>query len=96
MKEMAGDWRRLHNEELRNLYASPNIIKVIKSRNMRWAVYVTRMGEVRNAYIILIGNPEGKRPLRRPRSRWKDNIRMNLREVRWEGVDWMRLAQHRD
>jgi hypothetical protein len=93
--EGAGGWRRLHNEELHNLYASP-IIRVIKSRRMRWAQHVACMGEMRNAYNILFGKPEGKRPLGRPRRRRKANIRMDLRETGWEGVDWMHLAQDRD
>jgi hypothetical protein len=77
--EKAG-WRRLHNEELHNLYASLNIIRVIRSRRMRWAGKVPRMGEMRNTYKILVGKPEGKRPLGRPRRRWEDNIR-NPREI---------------
>jgi hypothetical protein len=72
-----GSWRRLHNDELHNLYNSPIIIKVIKSRRMRWAGYVASMGEIRNANNVLVGKPKGKRPLKRPRSRWEDNIRMN-------------------
>jgi hypothetical protein len=77
--EVMGDWRKLHNEELHNLYSSPSIIRVIKSRRMRWAEHVARMGEKRNAYRILMGKPEGKRPLGRPRCRWVDNIKMDLR-----------------
>jgi hypothetical protein len=69
-EEVAGGWRRLHNEGFHNLYASPNIIRVIKSRRMRWAGHVSRMGEMRNAYKILVGKPEGKRPLGRPKRRW--------------------------
>jgi len=83
---VTGGWRRLHNEELHNLYISPHI-RVIKSRRMKWAVHVACMGEMGNAYNIVIGKHEGKRPLRRPRHRWEDNIRMNLREIRWEGMD---------
>jgi hypothetical protein len=83
-------WRRLHNEELRNLYASPKLIKMRKSRVMRWTGHVTRMG---NAYNILVRKPEGKR---RPRHRWEDNIRMNLGEIGREGVAWMHLAQDTD
>jgi hypothetical protein len=71
---VTGDWRELHNEELHNLYSSPNIIRMIKSRRNRWAGYVARMGETRNACRILVGQPEGKRPLGRPRRRWVDNI----------------------
>jgi hypothetical protein len=81
---MIGDWRKLHNEELHNLYTSPSIIRMIKSRRMRGAGHVTRMGEKSNAYRILVGNPEGKRPLGRPRRRWVGNIKMDLRY----GVVW--------
>jgi hypothetical protein len=69
---------------------------MIKSRRMRWAGHVTRMGEKRNAYRILVGKPEGKRPLGRPRRRWVDNIKMDLREIKWDGMDWIDLAQDRD
>jgi hypothetical protein len=93
-EEVAGGWRRLHNEELHNLYASPNFIGVIKSRRMKWTGNTTQRG-VRNAYKIVIGTAEGKRPRGRCRRRWEDNIRMDLREIRWEGVDWMHLAQDR-
>jgi hypothetical protein len=79
--EVVGGWRKLHNEELHNLYCSPSIIRIIKSRRMRWAGHVACMGEKRNAYRILVGKPEGKRPLGRPRCRWEDNIRMDLREI---------------
>jgi hypothetical protein len=72
--EVTGGWRKLHNEELHDLYSSPSIIRMIKSRRRRWAGHVTRMGEKRNAYRILVGNPEGKRPLGRPRRRWVGNI----------------------
>jgi hypothetical protein len=75
--EITGNWRRLHNEELNNLYSSPNIIRVIKSRKMLWAVHVARMGEGRVAYRILVGRPEGKRALERTRRRWDDNIKMD-------------------
>jgi hypothetical protein len=93
---VAVEWRRLHNEELHNLYASPNIIRVIKSRKIGWAGHVAHMGEMRNAYRILVGNPKGKGPLGRHRRRWDDNIRMDLREIRCEGVDWIHLDQCRD
>ena len=76
--EVTGEWRRLHNEELSDLYSSPNILWVIKSRRMRWAGHVAHMGEERGAYSVLVGKPEGKRPLGRPRRRWVDNIRMDL------------------
>jgi hypothetical protein len=94
--EVTGEWRRLHNKELYALYSSPNIIRVIKSRRLRWAGHVTRMGEWRGAYRALVGKPEGRRPLERPRRRWDDNIKMDLREVGWGGVDWIDLAQNRD
>jgi hypothetical protein len=84
------------NDELHNLYSSPNIIRMIKSRKMIWAGHVARMGETRNGYRILVGKPEGKRPLGRPRRRWVDNIKMNLGEIGWDGVDWIELAQDRD
>jgi hypothetical protein len=79
--EVTGDLRKLHNEELHNLYSSPSIITVIKSRRMKWAGHVARMGEKRKAYRILVGKPEGKRPLRRPSRMWVDNIKMDLREI---------------
>ncbi|PNF21716.1 hypothetical protein B7P43_G10362, partial [Cryptotermes secundus] len=88
--------RKLYNEELHNLYSSPSIIRMIKSRRTRWAGHIARMGETRNAYRILVGKPEGKRPLGRPRSRWEDNIKMDLREIEWDGVDVIDLAQNRD
>jgi hypothetical protein len=72
--DVTGDWRKLHNEELHNLYSSPNIIRMMKSRSMRWAGHVPRMGETRNVYMILVGKPEGKRALGRPKHRWVDNI----------------------
>jgi hypothetical protein len=93
--EATGEWRRLHNEELNDLYSSPNIIRVIKSRRMRWVRRVARMGEDRGAYRILVGRPEGRRPLGRPRSRWEDNIKTDLQDVGW-GLDWIKLAQDRD
>jgi hypothetical protein len=91
-----GDWRKLHTEELYNLYSSPNVIRMIKSRRMRWAGQVTRMGEKRNTYRILVGKSEGKRPLGRPRSKWVDNIKIDLREIVWDSMDWIELAQDRD
>jgi hypothetical protein len=94
--EVTGEWRKLHNEELRDLYFSPCIIKIIKSRRMRWACHEARLGEKRNAYRLLVGKPERKRPLGRPRRRWVDNIRMNLGEVGWGDVDWNGLAQDRN
>jgi hypothetical protein len=93
--EVTGDWRKLHNEELHNLYSSPNIIRMIKSRKMRWAGHVARMGEKWNAYRILVGKPEGKRPLERPRW-WVDNIKIDLRKIGWDGMDYINLAHDRD
>jgi hypothetical protein len=94
--QVTGEWRKLHNKELRDLYSSPSIIRIMKSRKIRWAGYVARMGEKRNAYRLLVGKPEGKRPLGRPRCRWVDNIRMDLVEVGWGAVDWIGLAQDRN
>jgi len=94
--EVTGEWRKLHNEELNDLYSTPNIVQVIKSRRMRWAGHIASMGEGRGVYRVLVGKPEGRRPLGRPRRRWEDNIRMDLWEVGWECVDWMELAQDRD
>jgi hypothetical protein len=94
--EVTGKWRKLHNEELRDLYSSPNIIRIMKSRRMRWAEHVARMGEKRCAYRLLVGKPEGRRPLGRPRRRWVDNIRMDLVEEGWSDVDWIGLTQDRD
>ena len=93
--EVTGEWRRLHNEELNDLYRSPNIVRVIKSRRMRWAGNVARMGE-RGVYRVLVGKPEGRRPLWRPSRRWVDNIRMDLQEVGCGYMDWIVLAQDRD
>jgi hypothetical protein len=90
--EVNGGWRKLHNEELHNLHSSPSIIRMIKSRKMRWAGHVGRM-EKRNAYLILVGNPEGKRSLGRPKPRWVDNTKMNLREIGWDGMDCIGRAQ---
>jgi hypothetical protein len=89
---VTGGWRKLHNEELRDLYSSPSIIGIIKSRRMRWAGHVDGVEEKRNAYSLLVGKPEGKRP----RRRWADNIKIYLLEVGWGGVDWIGLAQDRD
>jgi hypothetical protein len=94
--EETGEWRKLHNEELRYLYSSPSIIRIMKSRRMTWTGHVARMGEKRNAYRLLAGKPEGKIPLGRPRCRWVDNIRMYLGEVGWGDVDWIGLAQDRN
>ena len=94
--EVRGEWRRLHNEELNDLYSSPNIVRVIKSRRIGWAGHVARMGEERGVYRVLVGKPEGKRPLRRPKRRWVDNIRMDLPEVGCGCMDWIGRAQDRD
>jgi hypothetical protein len=94
--EVTGEWRKLHNEELHDLYSSPNIIRIIKSRRSRWAGHVARMGEKRNAYRLLVGKPDGKRPLGRPRRRWMDNIRTDLGEVGWGNMDWIGLAMDKN
>jgi len=94
--EVTGEWRRLHKEELNDLYCASNIVRVIKSRRMRWAGYVGRMGEERGVYRVLVGKPEGKRPLGRPRRRRVNNIKMDLQEVGCGYVDWIGLAQDRD
>jgi len=94
--EVTGEWRRLHNEELNDLYSSPNIVRVIKWRRMRWAGHVARMGEGRGVYRVLVGKPEGRRPLGRPRRRWAYNIRMDLQEVGCGYMGWIGLAQDRN
>jgi hypothetical protein len=94
---VTGEWRKLHNEELHNLYSSPDIIRSIKSRRIRWAGHVARMGEERKMYNVLAGTPEGQKPFGRPRRRWEVGIRMDLNEFSWSGgVYWIRLAQDRD
>ena len=87
--EETGEWRKLHNEQLNDLYCSPNIVRVIKSIRMRWVGHVARMGEGRGVYRIMVGKPEGKRPLGRPWRRWEDNIKMDLQEVGCGGTDWI-------
>jgi hypothetical protein len=94
--EVTGEWRRQHNKELCAVYSSPSITRVMKSRILRWAGHVARKGERRGAYRALVGKPEGRRPLGRPRRRWEDNIKIDLREVGWGGMDWINLAQDRD
>jgi hypothetical protein len=89
--EVTGGWRGLHNEELHNLYSSPSIIRLSKSRRMIWARHVARIGEKRNTCMILVGTPEGNRPLVRPRSRRLDNIKIDLREIEWGGMGWIDL-----
>jgi len=94
--EVKEEWGKVHSEELNDLHFSPNNILVIKSRIMRLVGHVARMGERRGAYRVLIGKPVGKRPLGRPRRRFEDNIKMDLEEVKWVGMDWIDLAQDRD
>ena len=94
--EITGECRKLHNAELHALYSSPNIIRSLNSRRLRWARYVARMEQCRNAYRVLVGKLEGKRPLGRPRRRWEDNIRMNLREVGSDPGERIDLAKDRD
>jgi hypothetical protein len=94
-KEEDGSWRKLHNNELHSLYSSPNIVRVIKLRRMRWAEHVAHMGEGRGVYRVLVGRPEGKRPLGRPRRRWEDNIKIDLREIGIDRANWIRLARDR-
>ena len=94
--EVTGEWRKLHNEELNDLYSLPNIVGVVKSRRMRWARHVALMGKDRGVHRVLIGKPVGKRPLERPRCRWEDTIKMDLQKVGGGRGDWMELAQDRD
>jgi hypothetical protein len=94
--EVTGECRKLHSDELHNLYSSPDIIRQVKSRRMRWAGYVARMEEERKVYNVLVGNPEVKRPLGIPRRRWENGVRMDLKEIGLEEVDWIRLSQDRD
>jgi hypothetical protein len=94
-REEGGSWRKLHNDELHSLYSSLNIIRVIKSRRMRWAVHVSHMGEGRGVYRVLVGKPKDKRPLGRPRRRWEDNIKLDLREIGFDGANWIELAQNK-
>jgi hypothetical protein len=93
---VTGEWRKLHNEELNDLYSLPNIVRVVKSRRMRWAEHVVRMGEERVVHRVLVGKPEGKRPLGRPRRRGEDNIKIDVQEVGEGRGDWMELAQDRE
>jgi hypothetical protein len=94
--EVTGGWKKLHNEELHGLYSSPSIVRVIKARRMRWVGHMACMREVRGAYNILVGRPEERRTLGRPRRRWEDNIKMDLREIGFGDVDWIHLVQVRD
>ena len=93
--EVTGEWRKLHNE-LNDLYSLPNILRVVKLRRMRWAGHGVRTGEDRGVHRVLVGKPEEKRPLGRPRRRWEDNIKMDLQEVGGGNGDWIELAQDRD
>ena len=97
--EITGEWRKLHNVELNDLYSLPNIVRVVNSRRMRWAGHVARMGEDRGVHRVLVGKPGGKRPLKRPRRRWEDNIKMDLLRklegVVWTGWSWLRIGSGR-
>jgi hypothetical protein len=95
-RDEVGERRKLHNKELHILYSFPNIIRQIKSRRMRWAGHVARMGKERNVYRVLVGKPEGRRPLGRPRHKWENEIRVDLREIGWGSVEWIQLVQNRD
>ena len=94
--EVTKEWRKLHNEELNDLYSSLNIFRMIISRRIRWAGHVARMGARRGVYRVLVGKPEGRRPVVRPRRRWEDNIKVDLQEMGCGGMDWIDLAQDRD
>jgi len=94
--EVRGEWRKICNEELNDVYSSTDIIRVIKSQLIRWAWYVACMRERKGVYRVLLGTPEGNRPLGRPSFRWEDNIKMDLQEVGCEGMDWIDLAHDRD
>jgi len=94
--EVTEEWRKLHNEELNDLYCSPNIVRVLKSRRMRWAGQLARMGERTGVYRVLVRKPEGKRALGRPRLIWEHNIKMDLQEVGRGSMDWIELEQDRD
>jgi hypothetical protein len=92
MHEIIGDWRTLQNEELHNLYSSRNIIRMIKVEEDEVGSACSKHGEQRNAYRVLVGKPEGKTPLLRPRRKWQDSIQMDLREIEWGGMDWIHLV----
>jgi hypothetical protein len=94
--EVTREWRKLYNEELHDLYSSPSISRIIKEGRMRWTRHVARMGEKRNAYRLLVGKPEGRRPLESPRCRWVDNIKMDISEIGWRGVYWISLDRNRN
>ena len=91
--EITGEWRKLHNAELQSFYSSPNIIRYLKSKRLRWAGHVACMEQSRNAYRVLVGEPEGKRSLERPRCRWEDNIKMDLRKVACDPRDYLDLTE---
>jgi len=93
---ITGEWRKLHNEELNDLYSSPNFVRVIKSRRMGLSGHVARIGEGRGVYRVLVGKPEGKKSLGISRSRWEDNIKVDLQQVGFGSMDWRELAQDRD
>jgi len=90
---MTGEWSRLYNEEIHGLYDSPDVVKIMKSPRLRWADHVARMGKKRRLYSILVGRPDGRRPLGRPRRRWEDNIRIDLREIGVRDRNWLDIAQ---
>jgi hypothetical protein len=94
-REEDGSWRKLHNDELHSLYSSPNIVRMIKSRRMRWEGHVARMGEGGSVQRVFVGKPKSKTPLRRPKHRWEDNIKLDLREIGIERANWSRLVQDR-
>jgi len=94
--EVTREWRKLHNDELNDLYCSPNFVRVIKSKIMRWAGQVACMGDRKGVYRVSVGNPEGKRPFVRPRRRWEDNIKMDVQEAGCGGMAWIELAQNMD
>jgi hypothetical protein len=94
-REDVGSWRKLHNDELHGLYYLPNIFRVIKSRRLKWAGHMGRMGEGRGVNRVLVGRPKGKRPLGRPRCRWEDNIKIDFRKIGIDGTNWIRLVQVR-
>jgi len=94
--ELTGEWRKLHNEELNDLYSSPNFVRLAKWRRMGWVGRAARMAERRGVFRVLVGKPEGKNPIGRPRLRWEDNIKIHLQEVECGSMDWIELAQDRD
>jgi hypothetical protein len=94
--EVTREWKKAHNEEFNDLYSSPNIVRVIKSRRMRWTGNVARMGKRRGVCRVLVGTPEGNRPLGRPRCRWEDIIKVDIQELGCGGMDWIELAEDRD